>query len=206
MTLPRQQLPWAVWPLWVTASAVGSGLVAFAYDWYQRTSRDGQSVPIVITAGLVILTLPAILQWLVVRRWVPQAGWWIGASAVGNFLGFFPIGWGINRLDPSPYASTVAVFAAFLLSGAVAGGMEWLVLRRWVWQAGWWVLARSIGSYGAIYVFAFVTKGADVRFFLGGLTSGAASGVVAGLALALLLRNPKMKDRTRPRDDGRPTQ
>jgi hypothetical protein len=191
MTLPRQQVPWVVWPLWVTASAVGSGLGAVAYDWYQRTSRDGPSVPILITAGLVVLTLPAILQWLVLRHWVPRAGWWIVASAVGNALSYFPIGWGINRLYPSPYASTVAVVAAFLLSGAVSGAMEWLVLRRRVWRAGWWVLARSIGSCGAMAVVAVVTKGADVRFFLGGLTSGAASGVVAGLALAWLLRNPQ---------------
>ena len=194
MTPPRQQLSWAVWPLWVAASAVGNGLGAVAAD----RSHDVQSVPILITALLVILTLPAILQWLVLRHWLPRAGWWILASAVGNFLGFFPISWGINRLGPSPYASPVAAFAAFLLSGAVPGAAEWLVLRRWVWRAGWWVLARSIGSFGAIYVFGFVTRGADVRFFLGGLASGALSGAIAGLALMLLLRNPKKSEPSAP--------
>jgi len=161
-------------------------------DRLHGTSHDVQSVLIQITALLVILTLPAILQWLVLRHWLPRAaGWWILASAAGKFLGFFPIAWGINRLPPSPYASAVAAFAAFLLSGAVRGAAEWLVLRRGVWRAGWWVLARSIGSFGAIYVFGFVTRGADVRFFLGGLASGALSGAIAGLALMLLLRNPK---------------
>ena len=65
-------------------------------------------------------------------------------------------------------------------------------------MAGWWVLARSIGSYGAIYVFALVTKNADVRYFLGGPTSGALSGVVAGLAIAWLLRIPKKNEPSDP--------
>ena len=198
MTIPRQQISWTVWPLWVAASAVGNGLGAVAYDWPQRTFRDVQSVPIMITGGLIMLTLPAILQWLVLRHWLPRAGWWILASAVGKFLSFFPIGWAVGRSHPSPYASPVAAIALLFLAGAVAGAMEWLVLRRRVSQAGWWVLARSIGSFGAIHVFGFVTRGAEFHFFLGGLASGALSGAIAGLALVLLLRNPKTNETPTP--------
>jgi hypothetical protein len=53
------------------------------------------------------------------------------------------------------------------------------------------VLARSIASLGAILLFAFLTRGADVRFFMGGLASGTLSGAITGLALMLLLRTPK---------------
>jgi hypothetical protein len=200
LTIPRQQIPWTVWPLWVGASAVGNGLGAIAPHWLQQTFRDVPSVPIMITGELIMLTLPAILQWLVLRHWLPRAGWWIPAGAVGKFLSFFPIGWAINRFPPSPYASPFAAVAALLLAGAVAGAMEWLVLRRWVRQAGWWVLARSIGTFGAIYVFSFVTRGGEFRIFLGGLSSGALSSAISGLALMWLLRSFRASSSRQPTD------
>ena len=206
MTPPRRQVFWTVWPLWVAASAVGNGLGAVASDWPLRMSRDVPSVPsmitsgLVVTGGLVMLTLPAILQWLVLRNRLPGAGWWIPASAVGKFLSFYPIIMAIARFTyPSPNASPFAAVTLMFLAGAVAGGMEWLVLRRRVSQAGWWVLARSIGLFGAIHVYSFVARGAVVQFFLGGLASGALSGAIAGLALVWLLRNPA----ERLRDDMR---
>lgn len=207
MTLSRRQISWNVWPLWVAASAVGNGLGAVAYDWPVRMPRDVPSDPSMITEGLVMigglimLTLPAILQWLVLRHWLPREGWWIPASAVGKFLSFYPVILAIARFTyPSPNASPLAATALLLLAGAVAGGMEWLVLRRRVSQAGWWVLARSLGSLGAIHVYSFVAKDDVFRFFLGGLASGAISGAVAGLALVWLLRNSaeRLDDATRP--------
>ena len=59
-------------------------------------------------------------------------------------------------------------------------------------------MERRIGSFGAIHVFGSVTRGAERHFFLGGLASGALSGASAGLALVLLLRNPKTNETPTP--------
>jgi hypothetical protein len=192
VTLSREQVSWSLWLLWVAATALGNAFGAAAYHWQARMpSLFGH---IVIWA--VVLTLPALLQWLVLRRWLQRAGWWIPASAFGSCLGWMPLAWGIAVGDTQGQTTFAkfAVPASFVLSGALAGTVEALVLRRWTARAGWWVLARGIGSLGAIYVFASLTRGADVCFFLGGLASGALSGAIAGLALVLLLRNPKKNE------------
>ena len=174
--------------------------------------HEQSRLPLTFVAGpaawVVVLSLPAVLQWLVLRHWFSRTGWWIPASAVGSFLSWLPLGWGIAVEDTkggSPFAN-FAVPGAFILTGAVAGAVEWFVLRRWVSRAGWWVLARSIGSFGAIHVFASMTRGADVRFFWGGLASGALSGAVSGLALVWLrLRKPKKNEPSAVITDTEPT-
>jgi hypothetical protein len=144
-----------------------------------------------VLAWLAVLTLPALLQWIVLRTLVRRTGWWILASSIGSLLGFLPLAWGLAVADTrgETIFARIAVPTAFLLSGTVTGFVEWLSLRRWFLRAGWWVLGRCVGSFAAIYAFASITRGADVRYFLGGAVSGALSAVVTGLVLVLLFRN-----------------
>ena len=88
----------------------------------------------------------------------------------------------------------IAAPAASALAGAVAGPVQWFVLRRWVSRAGWWILASGISWVGATFVFLFLTRGADVHLALGGSVSGALSGVITGLALAWLMRKTQKEE------------
>jgi hypothetical protein len=153
-------------------------------------------------AVLVVLTLPAFLQWLILRRWFPRAGWWIPASGAGWFLGLLVLGWGIAVADTQGESAfaRVAVPAGFLLPGAVAGAVQWLVLRRGVAHAGWWVLASGIGWVAGLWAFMSLAGTGQGRYFEGGVltqalagaASGALSGAITGLALVWLMRYAKV--------------
>lgn len=142
-----------------------------------------------VTIVVVAVTLPSFLHWLILRRWFSRAGWWVLASTVGSLLGFIPLGLALAVADThgDTVFARIAAPAAIALAGAVAGVVRWLVLRRWVSRAGWWILASTISWFGVTFAFMSLTRGADVHLFLGGSVSGALSGVITGLALVWLI-------------------
>jgi hypothetical protein len=88
-------------------------------------------------SGVALVMLPGLLQWLVLRRQVEQAGWWVLASAVmffvANGLAFLvmvvvarALGWGL----PSAQAWGLSGALAGLLSGAITGAVLVRLLRQ----------------------------------------------------------------------------
>jgi hypothetical protein len=194
-----KQPAWIIWILWVAASIVGFALSAAALRGSATILPE--NTPLIIAGTVFVLgrlllpTLPAFLHWLILRRLFARAGWWIPASVVGWLLAYIPLNMGIAGADTGQgflFISERYVFGvACAVAGAVAGTMQWLVLRRWVSCAGWWVLASSISWVGAAWVFANLTRGADVHFLLGGAASGSLSGAITGVVLVWLLRHPR---------------
>ena len=96
------------------------------------------------------------------------------------------------------------VAVAGVVSGAVGGAaigiLQWLVLRRQVSGAGWWVLASTmgwaVGSGLGLLVFRTVALAvsSDAAFIValsvGAAVDGAAMGAITGFALVKLLRQP----------------
>jgi hypothetical protein len=113
-----------------------------------------------------------VLQWAVLRRYLRQAGWWILASALG-----WAAGWGIV-IAIAPLG--IGLLAEPLL-GAATGMLQWLVLRRQLRQAGWWIVVSTLGWTVAL------TGLTDQ------LLAGAVAGAVTGIALELLLRYPGLR-------------
>ncbi len=125
--------------------------------------------------------------------------WWVLASIVGFAVGGFVA---IVVFVFVIFSAALDVVGGTLLSavlgavlGASLGIAQWLVLRRQVSRAGWWVLANT------------------VAFAVGGTVAGAASGpLLVPLALAgygantggvlvLLLRHPVTKEPSPPQAD-----
>ncbi len=117
-------------------------------------------------------TVAGALQWLVLRRQVARAGRWVlaslGAAAV---VGVVVFGVGAVSAD----VGWVVGAAAF---GTVLGALQWLVLRRQVARAGWWVLASTVGW----------VVGGPVGGIVGWAALGAVYGAVTGPVLVWLLR------------------
>jgi hypothetical protein len=95
----------------------------------------------------------------------------------------------------------LAAVMGFVL-GSVLGTPQWLVLRRHVQRAGWWILANSVAwACGMVVVFMgtnFIpAEGIDLRvglilaFFLA--VAGATVGAVHGLVLIWLLELPRAR-------------
>lgn len=89
---------------------------------------------------LVLMT--GFLQYLLLRRYLPRAGWWIVATALG-----WPLGIAVVYLGYAIWPVVLNANSTWsaMLIGAVTGLAQWLVLRRRVPRAGWWVLASALG-------------------------------------------------------------
>ena len=113
------------------------------------------------------------MQWLVLRRQVSWAGWWVLANIAG---------WVVGALLNLPFG----LFVGFAVGLAAAGVMQWLVLRRQLSRATWWLLASFVAwaAGQVISGLAFPVCQAPC--------SGAVIGAITGIALAWLLRHPAL--------------
>jgi hypothetical protein len=185
---------------WVSANALGfgAGMAIFAAIaegfeqghilWSEQAdSTIGHTIGLLLAGALF-----ALMQRLVLRRYIPQTGWAIlGASAglwVGYAVGYEAIGFPFD----------------YILGPALAAGLtglaQWFVLRRSVAGAGWWVVAGALGfMVGSIpgLALAFLGLGEAVGkgYFgwvaLNGLMcgiNGAIGGAISGAVLLRLLR------------------
>jgi hypothetical protein len=127
-----------------------------------------------------------VLQWLVLRRRVSGAGWWVLASAAAGYgilAGF------IGYSESLSFGALLRFTGVVALGGAVTGILQWLVLRGKVSRAGWWVLASTVGWALGMTVTRAIPWGVD-DVILPLVVTGAVLGVVTGGALVWLLRQP----------------
>lgn len=151
---PRREQPtfqWNFYLLWVLTSTMG-WLVGGAFQ-------------VELLAGPAI----ALLQWLVLRPYVPNASRWIVTGIIG-----WLVGWSIVLvLPPELQILSPAIIG---LATSIA---QWFVLRDWVHQAGWWLVICTLAWYlGLIGL-------------MGPAFTGAVLGLVSGIGMELLLRYQK---------------
>ena len=187
---------WAFWLWWVLASALGWTMGFPIADAILRALGE------VVADEIVIFTMfgaaSGIMQWLLLRRHLPQAGWWVLASTLGGAL-IGAVASTVRVVDPA---------VGFVVAGASFGILQWLVLRRHVSHAGWWLLASPVGWA----VSALVVRAADRVGVFGAAEGlyraialpisetvvlallfgvfGAVSGAITGIVLTWLMRKP----------------
>jgi hypothetical protein len=127
----------------------------------------------------ILVLLTGLLQYLLLRHYLPRIGWWIAATALG-----WPLGIAVVYLGYAiwPVALNANSTWSAMLIGAVTGLAQWLVLRWRVPRAGWWVLASVLG-WGLTRLIA----GEVFTSLLELLIIGAVPAAVTGLALWWLL-------------------
>lgn len=127
--------------------------------------------------------LTGAFQSMLLRRYLPRMGGWVLATAGGWLLGILLVlipDWlhwrnGYRDLDQ-----------AFLSLGLAIGIVQWLLLRRQLSHAGWWIAANVVG-WGLL---ALVTG--DTLDGLGLLVLGLLPASVTAAALALLMKQAKL--------------
>lgn len=166
---------------WLLASAIGGAVIGALsaptdFFWY------------LIMTGFVV----GIAQWLVLRRYLPYARWWILVSGLGWILGIM-----VGIMAREITAPTIELLESvsrpqgvFWLNvvngtvyGAVLGVAQWLVLSRHTQRAGWWVFASTIGGavnggVGAACAVAIPWGGAALPYGAGWAGAGAVTGMV----------------------------
>jgi hypothetical protein len=144
------------WYVWVLATAIGAfiawtlGMIPSTFMFSGADSAGAAPAPI---SDLMIYVLAAIMgfvlgpilgvpQWLVLRQYLPRAGWWVLANALAWMVGMVIVFVGTNFIPPEGISLNVAfVLLLFLiLAGAAVGAIHGLVL---VWLLHLRSLARS---------------------------------------------------------------
>lgn len=188
----------AVVPL-VALSSLGAVLVR----WRRRREPRWRTVVDNTLWALVILlamligqagSLAGVFQWLVLRPYVPRGIHWVLASAAGALLAL--------QISNVLIASTLVYLA---LEGALLGTMQWLVLRRQIYGAGWWISASTLGwLIGALVIFPGWTLGDGVGnklsehmalivfHIIPPALGGLMCGLVTGVALLMLLKRTRV--------------
>ena len=123
-----------------------------------------------VTAGLV--------QWLVLVHRLPRAWRWILATAIGWLAGLaivlvvIPMGMGA---------------LSGLVIGATAGLAQWVLLRREIRWAGWWIAMSAV----AWAVGLSLAPSPEAVLLPRVVLSGTMASVITGITLELLLRHPR---------------
>jgi hypothetical protein len=185
MNTERTNIGTGFWLQWVLASmlgfAVGAVMGNAVTDW-AFTALFG--------------AVGGFMQWLVLRRQIAAAGWWVLASTLGFAIAPIAAIAGVMAmsqvmsLDGNPMAAPILLGVLF---GVLSAIMPWLVLRRQVARAGWWVPAHLLGSLvgGAMGIVAFHVM-ALIGFYqfpwaAAGAMFGAGLGAITGITLVWLL-------------------
>ena len=194
MRIERTRAEWGFWLQWVLASILGFAIGA----------AIGNAVTDLIFTAL-FGAVGGFTQWLVLRRQIAGAGWWVLASTLGFALapivtitGLMAVSQRMS-LDGNPL---VAPILLGVLSGVLSAIFPWLILRRQFAQAGWWIPAHLLGSLlgGAMGIVTF--HGVNLIGFYqfdwaaAGAMFGAGLGAVTGITLVWFLRQPVQIDLT----------
>jgi hypothetical protein len=174
------------WLVWVLANIAGWAISAPV----QTALYYGLGVGIGSVLGSAAWGLIAgFAQWLVLRERLDHAGWWVPASAAG---------WALAQAIGDPLIGILGENVTGLIhtfgTGLLVGLLQWLILRRQVKRAGWWVLASTLLVFGGLLAGAAagfglgLVKGGLANATLFGFAGGAAFGMTTGAVLGRLLR------------------
>lgn len=198
----RQPRYFRLWLGWAVANGAGGAMVG-------ALEEGGlQFFATLVLSGPIL----GIAQWLVLRYSLRGTGAWILLSTVGWFLGInlrILLG---GILDPlvQRLLAIDGLWEVFWLNTvnepvtlAMFGAAQWLILRRHLQGAGWWIVASAVGGavQGAVSskVCAFACRavalgigngqaGAMAAAALSSAAGWAGYGAVTGILLAWLLR------------------
>jgi hypothetical protein len=131
----------------------------------------------------IVGLLTGVLQYGLLRRYLPRMGWWVLATTGGWLLGVFLIvipGW-LNWTDGS-----LNLDFAFIAMGLAIGVGQWLLLRRRLPRASWWIGANVMG-WGLL---GFITVDNTIGQF-GLFSLGFLPACVTAAMLAMLMNQVK---------------
>jgi hypothetical protein len=135
-----------------------------------------------VTAGVGA----SMVQGFVLYRRITPAWRWILASAVGWIAGSAIV---IPLIPPGMN------LLSGLVLGTVAGTAQWILLRNQVQWAGWWILVSTLAWGTGLSLVPPSGQAALPPIVL----SGVMASIPTGIALELLLRNPR-KTGTEPKE------
>ena len=199
MTFNIKRPDWFFYPGWVGASIFAFALAFLAYfpviSLVERWVGD-----IIYVNGVRHITedylfeyfffpifclISGILQYVLLRLYLPKMGGWILATLAGCLLVFatMTLLTRIFELSIRTFWNGALVFA---IIGGLIGLSQWVFLRRRIPKAGWWILASFLGW--GLAVLGSLTSMKNASTLAQILTFSLSPAIVAGFAWWFLLR------------------
>ena len=205
-----------LWCRWVAANLVGEliglGLVGVIGYLVIYGFGEPESTGYVLSFAVLVVGLGALegvivgsAQAIVLRRRLPRLRTWVAATAVGAViawtLGMLP-GTLMSLQEPAPPAASsgpsdtlqlVLAIPMGLVGGVILGFPQWLILKRYIPRAGWWVGANALAwACGMPLVFFVASASATEDLRSAALTAtiglAAVGALVGGIHGAFLVR------------------
>ena len=193
LAFERADVGLGVWLQWVLASTLALLVAVVALGAITRFSGlEFEGVRDYAMIGSFIGAVTGVVQWLVLRRQMPSGGWagavvWMLSmglvGAAGLAAGLAPRQT-LSVLGTAPPQGFFGVVLVTCALGAVAGTLQWGVLRTRVSGAGWWILANAVAAPAGLASGELVSG-------LGGVPVGGAVFLfITGGVLVWLLSHP----------------
>ncbi|MFI8974498.1 hypothetical protein ACIGO9_16550 [Nocardia asteroides] len=136
----RPAIPDLGYRAWVAATALGA-LVAWSVAMaltradVVREWPASRAIPVLCTGGAVVIAALGVTQWVVLRRYLTRAGWWIAATALSWAAGLTAFALFTSPLwhqgQPAGEIAAIGIAGGFLMAAvmaAVSGGfLSWLL-------------------------------------------------------------------------------
>lgn len=196
----RQRADWSLYSWWILGALIGVGL-AIGVMFVLITAIEAVVGDTLVVNGVRHITedyvstylfVPSLglglglVQYAVLRRYLSRMGSWV----VVTFAAFIllvtvpailrPL---LARLGVTDTAlQSVAPATMYLLVGLTLGGAQWLLLRRRVAGAGWWIVA-NVAGWGLIYPLVGNSWNNLVEIFILGVVPAGVTAIVLGMLI-----------------------
>lgn len=193
MTYKRHNMDWVFWFQWIVATSVGWALAAGGRAIFLPSSNDNfwdaiyrsiAFISVMLFSGILV----GLAQWLILQRRLPHSRWWIAATFIGTVaesIVFLVEG---AQGSESPWANSLV---KALVVGASVGIAQSYGLRvHQVRRAGWWILASTVGYFATLVASSAFGVNSVAGYWINVTLQGVMVGVITGLAMIWLLREP----------------
>jgi hypothetical protein len=170
------------WFQWIIANAAG---LAIGMAIRQFMFGLGPWATNTLVVGAVVGAVLGVAQFINLREHVGRAGpLWVLSNLAGWAIGW-SVGWQVGWTVFQGLGINEVFTLIGALAGTIGGVIQWLLLRKQLYQAGWWIIANAFG-WAAGMAIGFAVGGA-----FGWPLIGAVAGAITGLPLIWLLRRPR---------------
>jgi len=131
--------------------------------------------------GLSIGGIKSILEELVLRKWKVKWNGWVPVGILGWAFG-------ITITEGLAFFHSDFGVVNQLLGGIVIGLSQWVILRRYLPKAYWWIIANVIGSFAILsYIPLGYTFSMMAESFIIFIVAGFFTGIMTSSTLSWLL-------------------
>ena len=153
-----KQPGWPFYPAWIALSslaivlAFGGTFAIFALatrwigDWITIGGQEHITEDYLFSFVFppLVWLFTSGLQYALLCRFLPKIGWWILATGLGWALLVASFYLAAQILDRNSLTLPTNA-SVFVLVGTSIGLIQWILLRRRLPQAAWWILASALG-------------------------------------------------------------